>query len=321
MSRFAKYAWFVSGYTILVILWGAVVRATGSGAGCGNHWPTCNGDILHRPEQIETLIELSHRLTSAATGIFIIILLVWAFMTAFKYNQKLIRNMAIMTFIFVIIEGGLGAALVKFELVEDNASVARAIVVGLHLINTLILLGFSTLTAWAASQKRQISFKMNRQGSLMLIGLVGMILLSSIGAVTALGDTLFPAESLIDGIRQDLDPTANFLIQLRIWHPILAVLLSGYLFWVGYQILDKTRNQSVPQIGRTVNALFTIITLQIVGGFVNVVLLAPVWMQVVHLLLADLMWMAIVILAAEVTAQPQLAGEASPAGESVPATA
>lgn len=310
MSHFAKYAWFVSAYTIFVILWGAVVRATGSGAGCGNHWPTCNGEILHRPEQIETLIELGHRLTSGFAGILVIILLIWAFVAAFQHNQKLIRSMAVLTFIFILIEGGLGAALVRFELVGDNASVARAVVIGLHLINTLILLGFSTVTAWAASKHQTVSFAgIHQQGSLMIIGMVGFILLSAIGAVTALGDTLFPVESLAEGFQQDLDPTAHFLIQLRVWHPVLAIVVSAYLFYVGYQILSQKRKQAAPQIERVVNAMFAAITLQIVLGFVNVFLLAPVWMQIVHLLLADILWMLIVVLTAEVIAAPQIATE------------
>ncbi|MGB7341199.1 MAG: COX15/CtaA family protein [Phototrophicaceae bacterium] len=309
MSRFAKYAWFVSAYTILVILWGAVVRATGSGAGCGNHWPACNGEILHRPEQIETLIELSHRLTSAFAGVLVIILLIWAFRAVFAYNQTFIRRMAIMTFVFILIEGALGAALVRFELVADNASVARAVVIGLHLVNTLILLGFSTLTAWGAThQHRAMHFEgFSRQGRLMLIGIIGFILLSAIGAVTALGDTLFPVESLIEGIRQDLDPTANFLIQLRIWHPIFAIVVSAFLFYTGYQILGDDSLGKNRQITRFVNLLFAVITLQVVGGFINVLLLAPIWMQIVHLLLADLMWMLIIVLSAEVWIQPQTA--------------
>lgn len=312
MSRFAKYAWFVSGYTILVILWGAVVRATGSGAGCGNHWPACNGEILHRPEQIETLIELSHRLTSALAGFFVLILLIWAFVAVFKHNRNLIRSMSIMTFIFILVEGGLGAALVRFELVGDNASVARAVVIALHLMNTLILLGFATITAWAASQEERISFNsMSKNSWLMMIGMVGFILLSAIGAVTALGDTLFPAESLIEGIRQDLDPTANFLIQLRIWHPLFAIVVSVFLFYAGYQILSKKTKHSTGQIRRMVNAMFAVITLQVVGGFVNVILLAPIWMQLVHLLLADILWMVIIVLTAEILAQPQSATEAS----------
>ncbi len=306
MSRFAKYAWFVSGYTILVILWGAVVRATGSGAGCGNHWPACNGEILHRPEQIETLIELSHRLTSAFSGFLILILLVWAFRKVFEHNQKFIRSMSVMTFIFILIEGGLGAALVRFELVGDNASVARAVVIGLHLVNTLILLGFSTLTAWGASQKDQATFQgFSRYGGYMTGGVVGLIVLSAMGAVTALGDTLFPAETLLEGIQQDFDPTASFLIQLRIWHPIMAILVSAYLFWVGYQLLNRKVKQDDSKIEQLVNLLFAVIVIQLIGGFVNVWLLAPVWMQIVHLLLADLMWMVLIVLSAEVFVSPQ----------------
>ena len=308
MSRFAKYAWGVTGYTILVILWGAVVRATGSGAGCGNHWPACNGEILHRPEQIETLIELSHRLTSAFSGFLVLILLVWAFRKVFEHNQKFIRSMTVMTFVFILIEGGLGAALVRFELVGDNASVARAIVIGLHLVNTLILLGFSTLTAWGASQKEQVTLQgLSKHGWQMIGGLVGLIGLSAIGAVTALGDTLFPAESLLEGIQQDFDPTASFLIQLRVWHPIIAILISGYLFWVGYQLLNRKVKQADPKIEKLVNLLFAVIVAQLIGGFVNVWLLAPVWMQVVHLLLADVMWIILVVLSAEVFVAPQFA--------------
>ncbi len=45
---FSRYAWGVLLWNVLVALWGAYVRATGSGAGCGSHWPTCNGEILPR---------------------------------------------------------------------------------------------------------------------------------------------------------------------------------------------------------------------------------------------------------------------------------
>ncbi|MGJ3237918.1 MAG: COX15/CtaA family protein [Anaerolineae bacterium] len=322
MSRFAKYAWFVSGYMILVILWGAVVRATGSGAGCGNHWPACNGEILHRPQQIETFIELSHRLTSAFAGVLVLILVFWAFRVAFEHNQTFIRRMSIMTLVFILIEGALGAALVRFELVGDNASVARAVVIGLHLVNTLILLGFSTMTAWGASKSDAIQFNgWGKHGRMMLIGVIGFLVLSAMGAVTALGDTLFPAASLMEGIRQDFDPTANFLIQLRIWHPVLAIIVSGFLFYVGYQIVDKKRKYPAPNIEHLVNALFTVITLQVVGGFINVALLAPVWMQMVHLLLADLMWMVIIVLTAELAVQPQTVKQANTLEEPISAPA
>src|SRR5688500_2735288 len=139
-SRFTKYAWFLVLYNMFVIVWGAVVRATGSGAGCGNHWPTCTGSILPSLEQLETVIEFVHRLTSGLDGILVIVLVVWAF--RLQPVQAFVRRMAVMSLIFIIIEGGLGAALVRFELVAENSSWARAVMIGLHLLNTLILLAF-----------------------------------------------------------------------------------------------------------------------------------------------------------------------------------
>lgn len=303
MSRFAKYAWFVTGYTILVILWGAVVRITGSGAGCGNHWPACNGEILYRPEYIETMIELSHRLTSALAGFFVLILLIWAFRKTFEHNQRLIRRMTVMTFIFILIEGALGAALVRLELVGDNASVARAVMIALHLVNTLILLGFSTGAAWAASQPRQVRYKgFNADASAILTGMLGILLVSAIGAITALGNTLFPSESLVEGIRADFDPTSHFLIQLRIWHPAIALATSGFLFWYGYRVLN--RDDVTPQQTQLVNWLFGTVTLQIIVGFMAIALLAPIWVQLSHLLLADVLWMVLVVMAGNALTEP-----------------
>jgi heme A synthase len=295
MSRFSKYAWFIVAFLILVILWGAVVRATGSGAGCGNHWPSCNGEIIPTPEAIETMIEFGHRVTSSLSGLLIIFLLVWAFRGKFAVNQRFIRAMAIMTFIFILIEGGLGAALVRFELVAENSSSFRAVMVALHLGNTLILLAFATLTAWAATIKETISFgKMNPIKWGVVIALVAYIFLASIGAVTALGDTLFPVETLAEGIQQDLDPTAHFLIDLRIYHPIVAIVVSVYLFAYAYWIRRKPLNASTE---RALNWMNIVIILQIIAGFVNVALLAPIWMQLLHLALADSLWIILVLLA------------------------
>lgn len=299
LSRFATYAWFVVGYNVLVVLWGAVVRATGSGAGCGNHWPQCNGEVLPRPETVEILIEFSHRLTSAFSGILVIILLVWAF--RLQPVQKFIRRMAIMSFVFIIIEGLLGAALVRFEWVADDASPERALVVGVHLVNTLVLLGFMTLTAWAATRRKQkTQFRIVASSGwrwVWIVALVAMVLLSAAGAVTALGDTLFPSESPAQSIPDALDPTSHFLVQLRVWHPVIAVLTSVYLFVVGYR-MQRRSNSEIVKDG--VQRLFMLVGLQLGIGVMNILLLAPVWMQVIHLLVADLMWIQLVVLTADV---------------------
>jgi len=309
VTGFVRYAWFVVAYLVGVILWGAVVRATGSGAGCGNHWPMCNGEIIPRAEDIETLIEFSHRLTSGFSGILIIILVIWAF--RLKPVRKFVRIMAVMSLVFVIIEGGIGAALVRLELVEDNASTLRSIAIALHLVNTLVLLGWSVLTAWGASQAKPICMMASaRTIGLVIIGLLGFSVMSAMGAVTALGDTL-----LMSGvIGEETNYVDHILISLRAWHPILAIVVSGYLFVMGYLFLQEYDNE---RITSQLYAMFALVTLQIGMGILNIVLQAPVWMQVLHLLLADTLWILLVVLSANLMiTQPEAKRKSSPVSDS-----
>lgn len=293
-SRFVKYAWVVVAYTILVILWGAVVRATGSGAGCGNYWPVCNGEVIPRAESVETLIEFSHRLTSAFAGLLVLILLVWAF--RLKPALKFVRRMAIMSFVFILIEGGLGAMLVRLELVEDNASTLRAVVIALHLVNTLILLLWLSLTAWGAWVQREDGLRVladARMRLLTVVALIGFSIMSAMGAVTALGDTLF----LSGVIGNEPDGAQHFLISLRAWHPILAIIISVFLLGLGYWLL---RRKTSPVLENLTRSMMLLVTLQVGVGVLNIFLQAPVWMQVTHLLIADTLWIVLVIMTAEI---------------------
>ncbi len=296
-SRFERFAWGVLGYNVLVILWGAYVRATGSGAGCGSHWPLCNGVVVPPTEQVETAIEFSHRLSSALAGLFVLILLIWAY-RAFPRGHGARRG-ATLSFVFILVEGGLGAGLVLFELVGDNASAMRAAAVALHLANTFILLACLTLTAfWARGGDLRLRGTGVRAG-LLAAGLAGLVLVGASGAITALGDTLFPAASLAEGVRQELSPTAHFLVRLRIWHPVIAVLVGVYVF-----VLAGWLRGAAPEAWHATRRVQAIFLAQLAVGAVNVLLLAPVWLQLVHLLVADLLWVAFVLLSARVLAAP-----------------
>ncbi len=293
-DRFVQYAWLVVGYTVFVIAFGALVRATGSGAGCGSHWPTCNGSVLPAFEQMQTMIEFGHRITSALAGFLVIGLVVWAYQ---RPSNKATKTGAILSLVFIIIEGLIGAALVRLELVEDNASTLRAVAIAVHLVNTLILLGVMGLTAWAGAKPLDLRLKADTKTLIVLgIGIIGMLALSAMGAVTALGDTLFPAESLAEGIRADLDPTTHFLVRLRVIHPMLAVLVSIYLITVVPPLARQSKN---PRAERFSTQLVILIGVQIVVGVVNVILLAPLWMQVVHLVLADILWLTLIAVVGE----------------------
>jgi heme A synthase len=318
-SNFTRYAWVVVAYLILVILWGAYVRATGSGAGCGSHWPLCNGVVVPREPRTETIIEFTHRITSAFSGLMVIGLLLWAFRLYPKGH--LVRRGAVLSLVFIITEGLLGAGLVLFEWVAYNASVGRAISMGAHLINTFLLLAATSLTAWWAGvqdsksgvEPRLYLRDQGRVGWLIAGGLLLMVALGASGAVTALGDTLFPSGSMSEGIAQDFLPTAHFLVRLRIYHPILAIVTGISLFLAGRAIAAAR-----PGIGALVfsRAIVYLVVIQLVAGFVNVLLNVPVWMQLVHLLLADLLWIAFILLSAAALSQPAPAAEpAQPAAQ------
>jgi heme A synthase len=298
MSKFAKYSWFVLVTTIGVILWGALVRATGSGAGCGSHWPSCNGVVVPLNPSTETLIEFTHRATSGIAFLLVVGMLVWAFRLYPKGHH--VRLGASLSMFFMITEALVGASLVLFGWVADDASLGRAISISVHLVNTFLLLAAQSLTAWWATGGAAISL---RGHGLVLAalagGLLGVMAIGVTGAITALGDTLFPASSLAEGFRQDIDPTAHFLIQLRVFHPLIAILVGFYHFFVAGLIGLFTSNLPVKRFSIAVIGLFFI---QLVAGVVNLVLLAPIWMQLVHLFLADMVWISLVLLTASVLA-------------------
>ncbi len=315
-KQFTNFAWFVVAYTIAVILWGAFVRATGSGAGCGSHWPTCNGQIIPRPEQVETIIEFFHRITSAVNGVLVIALVVGAFRLFPK--SHLARRGAVLSLIFIIIEGLLGAALVRFEWVVDNVSIGRVIASGVHLINTSILMSLLIVTAWATqsdahweklSDKRLYWRHQGGVGWMLGIAFVGYLLLSASGAIAALGNTVFPSESLAAGLAADFNPASHFLIRLRIWHPVIAIALGMYLTVMGTAVATQRPFGQTRTYARLLKIIFGV---QLIFGFFNLILMAPVWMQLVHLLLANLVLLGLVLLSVEALAQPQPAPAKAP---------
>ena len=299
LNRFAKYAWGVLALNMFVILWGAFVRASGSGAGCGSHWPLCNGGVIPPSPQLETIIEFTHRITSGVSLLLVVGLLVWAFRAYPKGHS--VRLGAVLSMIFMITEALIGAVLVLFSWVAKNESTGRVISVALHQTNTFLLLALLTLTAWWASGGTPMRLKGQGIGLWALgFGLFGVLILGVSGAVNALGDTLFPARSLAEGISQDFSPTAHFLIRLRVWHPIIAISVGLYLIFV-CGLVGMFRPQ--PILRRFVGLLIAFVLLQLTAGLVNVLLLAPVWMQLVHLFLADMVWIWLVLVTANTLIQ------------------
>lgn len=306
LSSFARFAWGVLAYNVAVVLWGAFVRATGSGAGCGRHWPTCNGEVAPQLASTHTLIEFTHRATSGIALLLVLAMLVWA-RRAFPRGH-LVRRGAVLSTVFIVAEALLGAGLVLFELVADDKSAARAFSMSAHLVNTFLLLGALTLTGWWASGGGPVRVrKQGALGAVLLTAVGATILVGATGAVTALGDTLFPKST----VGFELSSTAHFLERLRIVHPVLAIVTSVYITAVGWMV---RRARPSPATRRLATALTTLFGVQVAAGAVNIALRVPVWMQLTHLFLADCVWIALVLTAASALAhEPAEAHEPAPA--------
>ena len=298
MNRFARIAWLTVGITVFVVLWGAVVRATGSGAGCGNNWPTCNGDVLPLSGSAETAIEFVHRVSSAGLGLLILYLLVAA-IREFPAGHR-VRRAAAATFVLVIVESLVGAGLVLFEQTGDFEGVSRAYWQSGHFVNTLLLLAAATLTAWWASTTAPDHDEPATPRERRLIGGVGvaMLIVGVSGAIAALGDTLFPVDSFLEGLERELSAAGHVFERLRIFHPVIAIGTGLLAVWVVNELAESRQGR----VGRIARLVSLLVLVQLGLGTVNALLAAPIWIQVVHLLVADLVWMALVVLGADVLA-------------------
>ena len=297
--RFARFAWALLVYDVAVVAWGAYVRASGSGAGCGRHWPTCNGEVVPRALPLERLIEFSHRVTSGVAFLLTAVLLAWAFV-AFPQGHR-VRRGAVVSMALMAAEAVIGAGLVLLALVAHDASLRRAVGVGLHLVNTFFLLAATSVTAfWAsgggAPKVRSYGALVPALGAL----LVGMIAVGASGAITALGDTLFPVPSLAAGLAQDFSPSAHWFVRLRAVHPMLAVLLATATVIITGFARAVRRTHGVTVLSRMAGALAVA---QVATGLLDMTLRAPIALQLIHVVLADALWIALVLTTAAVLSE------------------
>ncbi len=296
-----RFSWAVLVYFIAVILWGALVRATGSGAGCGDHWPLCNGTVLQHSPRVDTMIEFTHRLTSGLSFFSAVGLLAWTF--AGTVRGHLARGAAVASVAFTLVEAILGALLVKLGLTAQSHSPYRAPYLALHLTNTLLLLAAITLTAHFLSRERGYLRSNVRLVAPIgaSLGILVLLLVGVTGSLAALGDTLYPARSLDTAFAQDFAAGSSWLLRWRWTHPTVAFLASIFLIW----LLVRAAQRSAHWDNRALSALVLILlAAQYVLGVLDVVLLAPVWLQIAHLLGADVLWAALVVLTARLTLQP-----------------
>ena len=296
VNRFAKVktqqiAWATLLINVVVIMQGAVVRVTGSGAGCGRDWPRCQGELLPLTHGLATWIEYSHRALSGVA----LLLGVWLLFRAMRLRHIMpgFMRMAALSIVFLLVEALIGAGTVLAGLTGDNVSTARGLLVAFHLLNSLALMGVLALATlysrpgqpWPPAWQGKTGLKL-----LMGLGLLGMLVLMFSGGIAAMGNTMFPPQSLQAGLAEDFSAQSHPLIRLRLLHPFIAIAVGGWL-WLTLGWTSLTR--PVAQARRFRKLLVWVYGLQLIVGATNLALLGPVLLQLLHLglaLLAFMLW-------------------------------
>ena len=309
---FHRFACGLIVYNLLVVVWGAFVRASRSGDGCGENWPHCgdNGTFIPTGTHAATWIEWTHRASTSVLGPLLLAMVIWAFVSFGKNHP--VRKAAIGVTIFTVIEAWIGAHLVRKGLVVDNASTQRVIWMSLHLANILSLFGCLTLTAWWSGGGARWSWRgQGKLGAMWTLCYVGIIALAITGAISALGDMLHPVDTLMEGIRQDFASEATLILKTRPLHPLTATLVSLWTLWT---IMTSLRERPSPQVKKLAPLVLGLLGGQYLFGWWNLLILAPIWAQLTHLLLANLLWIGLILLGAATLAarEHSLAPQASP---------
>jgi len=291
VNWFARFAWFALGYNLLVILWGVFLRASYSGDGCGQHWLTCHGEAIPSAPELKTVIEFSHRITTALAGIVVLILAGWAFSK--HHRGEKVRIFAVLSLLFIIIEGAIGGGLVLTGNTAANWTPTRPYWTAGHLVNTFALIAFLSLTAWSANRVVKFRRLATVEIAVVILGIAAIFLVGISGSMASLAHMLFPSESIAEGIAKDFDPNSHWLLRLRILHPIISILTVVLLsFIAGWMKRRVPASLGTASWSRNLSIL---LFLQLAFGAVTLLTLAPILMQLGHLLLADVVWIAFVL--------------------------
>lgn len=278
-----RFSWGIVLYTVVVIAWGAWVRISGSGDGCGDHWPLCHGEAIPTAAQVKTWIEVSHRYSTALYGLLVVAQLFFVFRTSARRHPT--RAWAVATLFFTITEALIGRQLVELRLVNQSTDTLRLLVMPLHLVNTSLLLLSTVMTAegirYGVRRIRPLPSHIRRAGILVILTL---FLLLTTGAIAALGSHLSPSESLISGLTKDWATDSHLAVRLRFIHPLLALILGTALFQLSNAVQEQTSTTQLRVWCRRFQ-LTLVATLFI--GVTTLLTLAPALLKLAHLTLAN----------------------------------
>lgn len=297
-QRLRNSAYFLLAYTILVILWGAWVRISHSGDGCGDTWPLCQGQVLPEIGQVagKTWVEYFHRFMSGFYGVVVLFLFLWIRRAKESELKSSAYRWIFWVLVFMITEALLGAKLVLFGLVNTNQSIWRILVMSLHQLNSFLLVGFtvrflaatfeqeysSTYKSWQAPEDHKPKSNLYARP----IFLCWFLVIAVTGAWASLSTTLFPSSSLFDGLTRDLDSGSHLVLKIRILHPLLGLSVGSFLSFGLYKLSLRVNSF----LSRVAIVGSSLIALGVVIGFLTLILLSPIPLKLTHLLLAHMLW-------------------------------
>lgn len=295
-SRFRLYVWAVLGLTVAVIVSGDIVQATESGAGCGESWPRCDGSLIPAIGDAGTAVEFTHRMATTLLSLSFVGLVFGAW-RYFGREHPVWRATLVAT-AFLVAEILIGAALVLFGWVEDDASWGRVVADGLHVVNTFLLLAAVTIVASLAADRPLPRLRLSRRADRLVLAAVAIVLLIAVtGTINSLADTLY----LSDSVDVDATPIAAILVTIRGVHPVVAVAGGVAIVYLTIR-LTELLGEAAP---RPISLVQVIIGLQFVVGVLNILLLTPLETQVIHLILADALWISLLLVALALPSRDQ----------------
>ena len=283
-KRFVTLAWIAAACVYLLIVLGFVVRITGSGLGCGNHWPLCNGRLFPPLSDPGAVIEWSHRLVA---GIVSVLIVAPGADIAKEYylGMTVDRGRNTVTMI-ASAEGGVE--------IEEVAKKSPEKVLILHLATAMVLLAALTVAARPGPRPP------------VLLGLTFLTVL--LGAVTAnLGATAachgFP---LCNG---QIVPQGGWLPAIHWTHRLLAYILTGYVIWWAARSRDRAAWRAVAIVIAQIAIAVTMLSL----GFAN-------GLRAAHAAVGAGVWVAMLFVSLKPAADPAAVASASPRGRTLPDT-
>jgi len=207
-------------------------------------------------------------------------------------RRHLVRRTATASAVLIVTEAALGASLVIFGWVKDDISVGRMVVVPLHLANTFLLLGALAVTAWWGSGFALPTLTGKTKSIRWIgIGLMTLLVVGATGTLNALADAVFPASSVAEGIADEFGATAPMLLRLRILHPVIAIAGGLLVAWIAAEVGRRASRQTQ----RLAAAVSIVVLSQFFIGIANIFFLTPLSIQIVHLLVADILWLTFVL--------------------------